>query len=146
MVAGTGGVVMVTFVPAFLVDETALAALDMFEQDRRLRAQFGDDEEDAYLEASRAQAAELDIDRGTVADVADHIEYLRDLAGVDHVGLGGDYDGVDALPAGLEDVSCYPAITAELLSRGWSEADVRKVLGENAVRALHHAEEAAGRG
>jgi membrane dipeptidase len=144
MVGGTGGVVMVTFVPAFVVEETAEMALGMFEAERQLRAQFGPDEEDAYQAASRERAKGLVFDRGTVADVVDHIEYVRDVAGVDHIGLGGDYDGVDRLPAGLEDVSCYPAVTAELLARGWTEPDIRKVLGDNARRVLRAAEEAAG--
>ena len=144
MVADTGGVVMVTFVPAFVVDATAQLALDMFEEDRRLRSRFGDDDEDGYLEARREMVANRRIDRGTPADVVDHIEHIRDIAGVDHIGLGGDYDGVDVLPEGLDDVTCYPAITAELLRRGWSEPDIRKVLGENAMRVLRAAEEMAG--
>ncbi len=144
MVAATGGVVMVTFVPAFVVESTAQMALDMFEKDRQLRATFGPDEEDAYQEARRRIAKGLEFDRGTPADVADHIEHIRRVAGVDHIGLGGDYDGVERLPAGLEDVSCYPALTAELLARGWVEADIRKVLGENAMRVLRAAEEVAG--
>ena len=144
MVGDTGGVVMVTFVPAFVVESTARMALDMFEADRQLRARFGDDEEDAYLAARREMTAELEFDRGAPADVADHIEHVRDVAGIDHVGVGGDYDGVERLPVGLEDVSCYPALTAELLRREWTEPDIRKVLGENAMRALRAAEEVAG--
>jgi membrane dipeptidase len=66
------------------------------------------------------------------------------VGGVDHVGIGGDFDGMEATPQGLEDVSCYPAITAELLSRGWSEPDITKVLGENALRVLAEAEALAG--
>lgn len=144
MVADSGGVVMVTFVPAFVVESTAQMALDMFEKDRRLRAQFGANEEDAYQAARHEYVKGLEFDRGTPADVADHIDYLREVAGVDHIGIGGDYDGVERLPAGLEDVSCYPALTAELLARGWVEADIRKVLGGNAVRVLRAAEEMAG--
>jgi len=143
MVGDTGGVVMVTFVPAFVVDSTARTALDMFEEERRLRAQFGDDEEDAYLAARKERAGAREFDRGTPADVADHIDYIRGLIGVDHIGVGGDYDGVEVLPVGLDDVSCYPALTAELLHRGWAEPDIRKVLGENAMRALRAAEEMA---
>jgi len=144
MVAETGGVVMVTFVPAFVVAATAQMALDMFEEDRRLRSGFDDDDDAGYLEARREMVAARKIDRGTPADVVDHIEYIRDIAGVDHIGLGGDYDGVDVLPVGLDDVTCYPAITAELLHRGWVEPDIRKVLGENAMRVLRAAEEMSG--
>ena len=143
MVGAGGGVVMVTFVPAFVVDGTARQATDMFRADRELRRRFGDDDE-GYLAARQQVTSGLDVEVGTVADVADHVEHVRKVAGVDHVGLGGDYDGVDLLPAGLEDVTCYPAITAELLGRGWSESDVRKVLGDNARRALREAEELAG--
>ncbi len=143
MVADTGGVVMVTFVPAFVVDATAQLALDMFAEDRRLHSRFGDDDEAAYLKARRELVANRRIDRGTPADVVDHIEHIRDVAGVDHIGLGGDYDGVDVLPEGLDDVTCYPVITTELLRRGWAEPDIRKVLGENAMRVLRAAEETA---
>ena len=143
MVAATGGVVMVTFVPAFILQTTADLGRDMFARDRELKAQYGDDE-DGYLAARKEMAAALEIDRGTPSDVADHIEHIRKVAGVDHIGVGGDYDGVEILPVGLDDVSCYPTLTAELLGRGWAEADIRKVLGENALRALRAAEEMAG--
>jgi membrane dipeptidase len=79
----------------------------------------------------------------TLFDVVDHIEHIAAVAGVDHVGLGSDFDGVDMLPEGLEDVARFPAITAELLRRGWTEPDARKVLGENALRVLRAAEQAA---
>jgi membrane dipeptidase len=145
MMRDNGGVVMVTFVPAFLVASVAQLALDMFEDERRLRAGFAENDEEGYREASRARAAEIALDRGTVADVVDHVEHVARVAGVDHVGLGGDFDGTDAVPDGLDDVSCYPAITAELLARGWPEADIRLVLGGNAMRVLREAEQAASR-
>ncbi len=139
-IAASGGVVCATFVPAFLVQSTAAAALDMFEQDRRLRARFGPEQEAEFLAARKEMLRSLEIDRGTVSDVADHIEHMARIAGVDHVGIGSDFDGVEALPDGLEDASCYPAITAELLARGWPEGDVRKVLGDNWRRVLAAAE------
>lgn len=145
MVAAGGGVVMVTFVPAFIVASTARQSLEMFAERRRLRAEFAADDEAGYAAASRERFGSIAIDRGTVSTVADHIEHVTAVGGVDHVGLGGDYDGVEVLPVGLEDVSCYPAITVELLARGWSEPDIRKLLGENALRALRGAEEVAGR-
>ncbi len=135
-VAASGGVVMVPFVPAFLVAETAKLALDMFEVERQWRAEFEPDEEDAYVAARRERLAALEFDRGRVADVADHIEHIARIAGVDHVGIGSDFDGTEALPEGLADASTYPAITAELLARGWPEPDIRKVLGDNARRVL----------
>ena len=82
---------------------------------------------------------------GSVRDVVDHIEYITDLAGIDHVGLGSDFDGMSLTPEGLEDVSCYPNLTAELLERGWEEPDIRKVLGGNALRTLSAIEAAAQR-
>jgi membrane dipeptidase len=75
--------------------------------------------------------------------VANHVEHVRDVAGVDHVGIGSDYDGVDWLPEGLEDTSTYPALIAELLRRGWSEEDCGKLASGNIVRTLRAAEETA---
>jgi membrane dipeptidase len=145
MVGETGGVVMVAFVPAFIVAATARRSIEMFEEERRLRASFAADDEAGYQAARRERVMALDIDRGSVADVVDHIEHVARVAGVDHVGLGSDFDGVELLPDGLEDASCFPAITAELLAREWPESDVRKVLGENTMRVLRAAEEAAAR-
>ena len=79
-----------------------------------------------------------------MATVVDHIEHIAEVAGVDSVGLGSDFDGMTMAPVGLEDVSCYPAITDELLGRSWSEGDIRKVLGANALRVLEAAHAVAG--
>jgi len=79
----------------------------------------------------------------TVAQVADHVEHARDVAGVDHIGLGGDFDGTDALPAGLEDVSGYPRLLAELSDRGWSEPELEALTGHNMLRVLRESERAA---
>jgi membrane dipeptidase len=100
---------------------------------------------DAHDRASRAaarreRAAVHPPPRATLAQVADHIEHVREVAGVGHVGIGGDFDGTDDLPDGLADVSCYPALFAELLGRGWSEADCRLLAGGNVLRVLHEAE------
>jgi membrane dipeptidase len=76
----------------------------------------------------------------TIADVADHIDHIRKVAGIDHIGLGGDFDGITQTIPGLDEVSKYPALTAELLKRGYSEADVRKILGENVLRVFREAE------
>jgi membrane dipeptidase len=74
-----------------------------------------------------------------------HIEHIRKVAGVDHIGIGGDFDGNKLWPTGLEDVSCYPNLFAELIRRGWSEADLRKLAGENVLRAFRRAEEVSKR-
>ncbi|MBM3818600.1 MAG: membrane dipeptidase [Acidimicrobiia bacterium] len=83
--------------------------------------------------------------KATLADVASHMDHIRKVAGADHVGIGGDFDGITQVPAGLEDVSTYPALTAELLRRGWPDADVRKALGQNILRVMRQAEAVAAK-
>ena len=138
-----GGVVMAVFFPGFVVRSTAIAMRGMFDEWRRLRVELHGDEEAIAAEIERIEFG-LDLDRGSVSDVVDHIEHIAEVAGVDAVGLGSDFDGVSMMPAGLEDVSCYPTITEELLRRDWSEAEIRKVLGDNSLRALEHAQAVAG--
>ena len=76
----------------------------------------------------------------TISMVADHIDHIRQVAGIDHIGIGSDFDGIQSTPVGLEDVSKYPALTAELLGRGYSEDDLRKVLGQNMLRVMRETE------
>ena len=83
--------------------------------------------------------------KATLADAANHMDHVRKIAGPDHVGIGSDFDGIQTVPVGLEDVSKYPALTAELLRRGWSEIDVRKALGMNVLRVMRSAEGVAAR-
>ena len=83
--------------------------------------------------------------KATLADAANHMDHVRKIAGPDHVGIGSDFDGVTTLPVGLEDVSKYPALTAELLRRGWPDADIRKALGLNVLRVMRNAEGVAAR-
>ncbi|MFF8387667.1 dipeptidase [Streptomyces kanasensis] len=139
---GNGGVAMATFVPKFIlpaaVEWTARA-------DENLRA-HGFHHLDTTPEAMRLHAAFEEAHPrpvATVATVADHLDHMRDVAGVDHVGIGGDYDGTAFTPAGLDDVSGYPNLVAELLARRWSRADVAKVTWGNAVRVLRDAEAVA---
>ncbi len=133
-----GGIVMAVFFPGFVVPETASAMIEMFATWRQIREELAGDE--AAIDARMADIeAGLHLDPGTTAAVVDHVEYIATVAGVDAVGLGSDFDGMTMTPAGLEDVSCYPAITDELLQRGWSETDIRKVLGENMLRVLEDA-------
>jgi membrane dipeptidase len=81
----------------------------------------------------------------TLRQVADHIEHVRKVAGSDHVGIGSDFDGIDTVPEGLEDVSKFPDLFAELIRRGWSDGDLRKLAGRNVLRAMRAAESTATR-
>lgn len=111
-----GGVVMVTFVPPFINEGVR-----------------------TY------QGPPSEAPRATLADVADHIEHVRDVAGIHHVGIGSDFDGISSTPIGLEDVSTFPALLAELSRRGWTEVELRKLAGENLLRVWREAEVAARR-
>jgi membrane dipeptidase len=135
-----GGVVMVNFNPGFVSEAVRLYGDSVQAWVRGLRAAGVDS-------ATRADSFKVWIARGpkaTLKQAADHIEHVRDVAGIDHVGLGSDFDGITDVPVGLEDVSKFPDLLAELLRRGWSEADVRKVAGSNALRLLREAERVAG--
>ncbi len=118
LTAKNGGVVMVTFVPGFISQAVA--------------------DHDASKAAGPAP-------RATLAQVADHIDHIRQVAGIDHIGLGGDFDGITQVVAGLEDVSKYPDLTAELMRRGYSDADLKKILGLNVLRVMKQAEAVAAR-
>jgi membrane dipeptidase len=139
--AANGGLCMITFVPAFVAQrcrdwELGLAA----EMDRQ-----GLDHRDLSerRKVSGEWAASHPRPRATLADVIAHAEHVREIAGPDHIGVGGDYDGTDELPDGLQDVSCYPALISALLERGWSERDCGKLTSGNVLRVLSEAEAAA---
>ncbi len=139
--AVNGGVCMVTFVPAFVSPECAawqaglLAELDRRGLDRR--------DMSAWDAVAPEWEAGHPAPEATLTQVADHIDHVRAVAGIDHVGIGGDYDGSAAMPAGLSDVSGYPALFAELLTRGWTEPDCAALAGGNLLRVLRDAENAA---
>jgi membrane dipeptidase len=135
------GVVMVNFFSGFVVPESAQVMADMFAAHRQLRAKYSDDAE--FKKAVVAWQEAHPIAAGTVHDVVDHIEHIMRVAGPAHVGLGSDFDGVTKVPAQLEDVSCYPYITQELLNRGHSPEVIQKILGGNVLRALREAEQVA---
>jgi membrane dipeptidase len=137
-----GGVVMVNFYPGFIAPDAAPRALERFALERRLQEAHPND--DAAVDAALEEWDKTHpLPPATLSMVADHIEYIRKVAGIDHVGLGGDLDGIDVTPQGLEDVSKYPALTAELLRRQWSDEDVKKLLGLNVLRVLKQAEAVA---
>jgi membrane dipeptidase len=139
--AGNGGVCMVTFVPAFVSQACRNWELELAAEMERQGLDYRDISARGQLKAAWAEAHPRP--GATLADVVAHAEHVREVAGVDHIGLGGDYDGVDVLPAGLEDVSCYPALIGALLDRGWSEADCGKLTSGNVLRVLQEAESAA---
>ena len=134
-----GGVVMVNFFSGYVVPEAAARREEIDAARKHIEARFPDDEEQRR-EAFRQWRRENPLPQGTVATVADHIDHIVNVAGIDHVGLGSDFDGVSNLPQGLEDVSTYPNLTAELLRRGYAEQDVKKVLGLNVLRVMREAE------
>ncbi|HEX6136012.1 MAG TPA: dipeptidase [Longimicrobiales bacterium] len=117
-----GGVVMITFVPSFINTDNM-----------------------RWSRLPPGQRESTPAPRVTIDDVIRHIEHVRDVAGIDHVGIGGDFDGIDSTPVGLEDVSTYPALFAALARRGWSDADLRRLAGENAMRVWREAERVAQR-
>jgi membrane dipeptidase len=127
-----GGVVMVCFVPSFISPGA-----------KQWSASF-DSVTAAHGDTAAWHASHPEI-RATLAEVADHIEHIRDVAGIDHVGIGSDFDGITYVVKGLEDVSKYPALFAELSRRGWSEAALRKLAGENLLRAFAQAEKVSAR-
>lgn len=132
-----GGVVMVTFVAGFI--DPAVAAIQLPAMTEITKRSAG------KSEAERAKIEEevlgkLQMPKTSIAKVADHIEHIRDVAGVEHIGLGGDFDGNDQWPEGLSDVSMYPNLFAELIRRGWSDQDLKLVAGENLLRAMSRAE------
>lgn len=132
--SGNGGICMVTFVPAFVSD----ACRDWDEVVVAEMIEKGDDPRDwtAHMAAAARHAETEPPPLATVADVADHVEHVREVAGIEHVGLGGDFDGADPMPAGLDDVSCYPVLVAELADRGWSGDDLARLTSGNIVRVL----------
>jgi membrane dipeptidase len=117
-----GGVVMITFVPSFINAENT-----------------------RWSQLPEQQRSATPEPRATIADVIRHIEHVRRVAGIDHVGIGSDFDGIGSTPVGLEDVSTFPALFAELSRRGWTEAELRKLAGENVLRAWRAAEQVAQR-
>ncbi len=142
MLPGNGGVVMVTFVPGFL--SPAVAAWTRTQDAERARlAKLHPADAAAAQAGLAAWTAAHPAPRATLADAADHIDHVRKVAGIDHIGLGGDFDGISSVPQGLEDVSTYPALIAELLRRGYSDEDIRKLAGRNILRVMREAERVA---
>jgi membrane dipeptidase len=138
-----GGVVMVMFASGVVAPEAADSAEKWWPQLTRLQRGVTDEEERRRISKEFWKTRKMPM--ATLAQVADHIEHVRDVAGVDHVGIGSDFDGTRDLPVGLEDVSKYPDLFAELIRRGWNDEDLRKLAGRNLLRALRAAEETSRR-
>lgn len=143
-VARTGGVVMVTFVPSFLTADGAAVNAAGWSEAARLLAEHGDDRATVNAAMEEWYAAHPDPP-ATIGDVADHIDHIRAVTGIDHLGIGSDFDGAASMPQGLEDVSRYPALFAELAARGYGEEDLMKIAGRNVLRVLREAEVVAAR-
>jgi len=143
LVKKNGGVVMVNYFSGYVVPEAAKLMTEMFEVRRKLRKKYPDDRD--FNREYNKWKLRRKMPAGSIHDVVDHIEHIVKVAGIDHVGLGSDYDGVSKLPKQLEDVSTYPRITQELLNRGYTDGQIRKILGGNLLRALREAEKTAKR-
>jgi membrane dipeptidase len=143
-VAANRGIVMVNFAPGFVSEEVRVAEEPLEAEWNRLEKLHPGDQAKVE-EGVRAWRQAHPIPKATLAQVADHVDHIRRVAGIDHVGLGSDFDGIGETPVGLEDVSCYPALVAELLRRAYSERYVRKVAGENILRVMREAERTAAR-
>ncbi len=138
-----GGICMVTFVPQFVSaeckawDEALLSEMDARGEDRK--------DWELHMAAAARRAAADPPPLATVTQVADHVEHVRTVAGIDHVGLGGDFDGCDPMPAGLTDVAGYPNLIAELIERGWSDRELAALTRGNILRVMRDVEAVAAR-
>ena len=144
--ADNGGVCMVTFVPSFVSQANRAWSLELL---AFIESKGLDRDDPGFAESRRKLAEEFKKlhprPAATIDDVVTHIEHAREVAGIDHIGLGGDYDGTNELPDGLGDVSCYPALIAALLEKGWSDGDCTALTGRNVLRVMRDAEAVAGR-
>jgi membrane dipeptidase len=146
-IAKNGGVVQVNFYSVFV--DTATVSPQSAERERRLKAQqdaidekYKDDPERRAEESDKLEAANP-LPPLPISKLIDHIDHIVKVAGIDHVGIGADFDGANDMPEGAQDVSMLPNITYELLKRGYSERDIRKILGENLLRVMAQAERVA---
>src|SRR5467141_751079 len=139
LVAVNRGVVMVNFNPGFVSEAVRVYGDSVSARLEALRAAGAD----SATRADSLKAWEAAAPHATLAQVADQVDYIRRIAGVDCVGLGSDFDGITEVPVGMEDVSKFPDLIAELLRRGWTDADVKKVAGLNTLRVMREAERVA---
>lgn len=143
LVRNNDGVVMVTFYPLYVSEDLRQHKVARDEERDRLKANSPGASDEEIENLMSAWQDSNPAPRSTLEQVADHIDHIRDVAGIDHIGLGGDYDGMPPGPVGLEDVSTYPALFIELLDRGYSRDDLAKIAGENVLRVMSTAEQVA---
>ncbi len=143
-VAENGGVVMVSFVPSFVSQEVNGYYQSRDAERERLASIAGMSDEQSGIELQKWDGSNPAPD-ATLSQVADHIDHLREVAGVEHIGIGSDFDGIGSVPIGLEDVSTYPALTAELISREYSDEEILNILGRNVLRVMRQVEDSARR-
>ena len=139
MLPKNGGIVMVTFVPGFVSPKVNAWNKEQTAEQDRLKALYPDDAA-KVKEGVDAWTNAHPMPEATVSEVADHVDHIRKVAGIDHIGIGSDFDGITQTVQELSDVSMYPNLTAELLRRGYSDADVKKILGENLLRVMREVE------
>ena len=138
------GIVMVTFVPGFVSQE--VADYNKKETDQRARLLTALNNNESAVNAAMVDWRRLNPSpRASLLQVADHVDHIKKIAGIDHVGFGGDFDGITSVVVGLEDVSCYPQLVAELLRRGYSDDDIRKITNRNILRVMREVEGTAAR-
>jgi membrane dipeptidase len=140
MTATNGGVVMVCFLPGFLTEKGKARLLASEAEHERLRALYPSDSKALDDAMATWRKANTSSHEASLADVADHVDHIRKVAGIDHIGIGSDFEGFSGPPDGLEDVSCYPALLAELMRRGYSPEDIKKVAGLNVLRVMKEVE------
>ena len=143
-IPNNGGIVMATFVPGFVAPEACAYYRTATAENQRLGKQLAGDAA-AQKKAFDAWTAANPAPRARLAQVADHIDHMRKVAGIDHIGLGGDFDGITSVVQGLEDVSTYPALLAELVRRGYSDDEITKITSRNILRVMRDAERVAAR-
>jgi len=139
-----GGIVMVTFVPGFISQAVADYNKNETAERTRLEAIAGTTPE-AVTRGLDTWHTAHPAPRATLSQVADHIDHIKQVAGIDHIGVGGDFDGITSVVQGLEDVSTYPALMAELLKRGYTDEDIKKIAGRNILRVMRAVEAVAGK-
>jgi len=143
LTATNGGVGLVCFMPGFVVQRESVDLDGWEKENERLKKLFPDDAAKVEQGIAEWRKAHPEPRHGTISDVVDHVDHIRNVAGIDYIGLGSDFDGFRGGIEGLDDVSGYPTLLAELLRRGYSKEDLKKIAGLNVLRVLRQAEKVA---